>query len=126
MKQVIYNNSPPPPPPPGKYDENCDGFPWTSLLNFVTSSLKSNSSFVRSTCIETISSILIFLSRYEDPGKNIVLESLKQLYGQILHIFSNDTEAVVRRMILRENLLIRLHPKQERDAVYAGKPLLTK
>ena len=109
-----------------KYDENCDGFPWTSLLNFVTSSLKSNSSFVRSTCIETISSILIFLSRYEDPGKNIVLESLKQLYGQILHIFSNDTEAVVRRMILRENILIRLHPKQEREAVYAGKLLLTK
>jgi len=50
----------------------------------------------------------------------MVLESLNQLYGHILHIFLYDTEAVVRRTILRENLLIRLHPKQEREAIYAA------
>ena len=98
-------------------------FPWRCLLNFIEVSLENINSFVRASTIELISSIFQFINGHPESKnmKIMVEEPLKQLSTSITQIYRLDTEAVVRRAILKEKALVYLYNKGNIESVYIGK-----
>ena len=84
-------------------------FPVKSLTDLITSSLTHKNSFVRASSLQLIASILHrHLAGTDEEGLSELVESLKMLKNMVIHIFLTDTEAVVRRAILKHNLLVHI------------------
>ena len=103
------------------HEENME-FPWTCLINFVTQCLDDDHSFIRSSCVTLLSSIYQYIGKYKEmKWTNNVLESLKGLFSSVVHLFRNDTEAIVRRTILRDGVLSYLYKDSEIGSSLLGK-----
>ena len=102
-------------------EENME-FPWTCLINFVTQCLDDDHSFIRSSCVTLLSSIYQYIGKYKEmKWTNNILESLKGLFPSVVHLFRNDTEAIVRRTILRDGVLSYLYKDSEIGSSLLGK-----
>ena len=95
-------------------------FPWRCLFDFIQTSSKDNNSFVRSSSIELISSMCQRINRSKTEKSDILRENFEQLYGITIHMLRFDTEAIVRRAILRESILSQLKYWLEPEALFAG------
>ena len=83
-----------------------NGFPVKSLTDFITSSLTNKNSFVRASSLQLIASVFRrYSTGNEEAGLNELIGSLKVSKNMAVHIFLTDTEAVVRRAILKHKLL---------------------
>ena len=102
-------------------EENIE-FPWTCLINFVNQCLEDDHSFIRSSCVTLLSSIYQYIGEYKDlEWTNNVQESLKGLFPRVVHLFHYDTEAIVRRTILRDGVLSYLYKNSEIGSTLLGK-----
>ena len=102
-------------------EENIE-FPWTCLINFVTQCLDDDHSFIRSSCVTLLSSIYQYIGVYKDmKWTNNVQESLKGLFPRVVHLFHNDTEAIVRRTILKDGVFSYLYKNSEVGSSLLGK-----
>ena len=111
----------------GQISEPTIEFPSICFSAFVHRSLEHSSSFVRASSIELISCVLRYLNR---PIKSECMVNLlenmsnyhdQQLKATTIRLFSTDTEAVVRRAIIRENLIVLLNDQCDLKAAYTGK-----
>lgn len=103
--------------------ENDDAeFPWTCLITFIHKCLDDNNSFIRSSSIGLISAIYEHIGKYKGTEwKGKVEQSLRNFYPTVVQLSRYDTEAIVRRSILREGVMLKLNRNVDLEAKLLGK-----